>query len=67
MERDRVYAVLFVVLTILKLAAPGAPSAAESEVRKLFGAGKAMKIAETLGYGITGDGIGDAVFVSFFP
>lgn len=66
-KRDRIYTVLFVVLTVIKIAAPGVSPMVESCMLKLFGGGEAMEIAATLGHGITGGGHEDAVIASFLP
>ena len=66
-KQRRIYIVFFVLLTVIKLAAPRVSSMTESGILKLVGGGEAMEIAEALGYRLTGGGQEDAVIASFLP
>lgn len=61
MKRNRLYALLFAVLTAIKLFMPYAPATLESGLSRLFGGSELTELAEALSRKITGTESKDTV------
>ena len=61
MKRNRLYALLFAVLTAIKLLMPYAPATLESGLSRLFGGSELTELAEALSRKIAGTESKDTV------